>query len=117
MGKDLIDQLRTVLGLGIRTLQTEVSWCNPELLAFFHHEGFQPAPRFCLDLDLEKTRSPESFEFTTRGAYVFTRCGSLEEAKPLALKSISLGDVARIRFDPDLVELRELPEVREALEH
>jgi serine/threonine-protein kinase len=63
------------------------------------------------------TRSPESFEFTTRGAYVFTRCGSLEEAKPLALKSISLGDVARIRFDPDLVELRELPEVRQALEH
>ena len=81
------------------------------------HEGFHPAPRFCLDLDLEKTRSPESFEFTTRGAYVFTRCGSLEEAKPLALKSISLGDVARIRFDPDLVELRELPEVRQALEH
>ena len=61
-------------------------------------------------------RSPESFEFTTRGAYVFTRCGSLEEAKPLALKSLSLGDVARIRFDPDLAELRNLPEVRAALE-
>jgi GNAT superfamily N-acetyltransferase len=54
---DLIDQLRTnLLGLGIRTLQTEVSWQNPGLLAFFQHEGFQPAPRFCLDLDLEKTR-------------------------------------------------------------
>jgi GNAT superfamily N-acetyltransferase len=54
---DLIDQLRTnLLGLGIRTLQTEVSWQNPGLLAFFQHEGFQPAPRFCLDLDLERTR-------------------------------------------------------------
>jgi ribosomal protein S18 acetylase RimI-like enzyme len=57
VGNDLIDQLRTnLLGLGIRTLQTEVSWQNPGLLAFFQREGFQPAPRFCLDLDLEKTR-------------------------------------------------------------
>ena len=57
VGSDLIDQLRTnLLGLGIRTLQTEVSWRNPELLAFFQHEGFQPAPRFCLDLDLVRTR-------------------------------------------------------------
>jgi GNAT superfamily N-acetyltransferase len=57
VGSELVDQLRTnLLGLGIRTLQTEVSWRNPEMLAFFHHEGFQPAPRFCLDLDLEKTR-------------------------------------------------------------
>ena len=54
---DLIDQLRTnLLGLGIGTLQTEVSWRNPELLTFFQHEGFQPARRFCLDLDLKKTR-------------------------------------------------------------
>ena len=57
VASDLIDQLRTnLLGLGIRTLQTEVSWQNPPLLAFFQHEGFQPAPRFCLDLDLERTR-------------------------------------------------------------
>jgi len=57
VASDLIDQLRTnLLGLGIRTLQTEVSWQNPGLLAFFQHEGFQPAPRFCLDLDLQKTR-------------------------------------------------------------
>ena len=57
VASDLIDQLRTnLLGLGIRTLQTEVSWQNPGLLAFFQHEGFQPAPRFCLDLDLERTR-------------------------------------------------------------
>jgi ribosomal protein S18 acetylase RimI-like enzyme len=57
VGQALLDQLRTnLLGLGIKALQTEVSWKNQELLAFFQHEGFQPAPRFCLDLDLEKTR-------------------------------------------------------------
>jgi GNAT superfamily N-acetyltransferase len=57
VGAALIDQLRTnLLGLSIRTLSTEVSWGNPDLLAFFHHEGFAPAPRFCLDLDLERTR-------------------------------------------------------------
>jgi ribosomal protein S18 acetylase RimI-like enzyme len=54
----LIDQLRTnLLGLGIRTLQTEVGWDNLELLAFFKHEGFGMAPRLCLDLDLERTRT------------------------------------------------------------
>jgi hypothetical protein len=57
VGAELIDQLRTnLLGLGIRTLQTEVGWNNPELLTFFQREGFEPAPRFCLDLDLERTR-------------------------------------------------------------
>ena len=54
---ELIDQLRTnLLGLGIRTLQTEVSWQNPGLLAFFQHKKFQPTTRFYLDLDLKKTR-------------------------------------------------------------
>jgi GNAT superfamily N-acetyltransferase len=57
VGAALIDQLRTnLLGLGIPKLQTEVSWRNPEMLSFFHHEGFEPAARFCLDLNLEKTR-------------------------------------------------------------
>jgi ribosomal protein S18 acetylase RimI-like enzyme len=58
VGAALIDQLRTnLLALGIRTLQTEVAWDNPELLAFFQHEGFRPAARLCLDLDLERTRT------------------------------------------------------------
>jgi GNAT superfamily N-acetyltransferase len=53
----LVDQLRTnLLGLGIRTLQTEVSWDNPSLVTFLQHEGFTLAPRLCLDLDLERTR-------------------------------------------------------------
>jgi len=57
VGTALIDQLRTnLLGLGVRRLQTEVGWDNPALLSFFHHEGFDPAARFCLDLDLEGSR-------------------------------------------------------------
>ena len=57
VGTALIDQLRVnLLGLGIRTLHTEVDWQNQPLLAFFNREGFVPAPRFCLDLDLEGTR-------------------------------------------------------------
>jgi GNAT superfamily N-acetyltransferase len=57
VGSALINQLRTnLLGLGIPMLQTEVSWNNPEMISFFNREGFVPAPRICLDLDLEKTR-------------------------------------------------------------
>ena len=55
----LIDQLRTnLLALGIPRLQTEVGWDNLDLITFFHHERFRPAPRYCLDLDLERTRRP-----------------------------------------------------------
>lgn len=58
VGAALLDQLRTnLLGLGMRTLQTEVAWDSPELVAFFQHEGFTLAPRLCLDLDLERTRT------------------------------------------------------------
>jgi len=54
----LLDQLRTnLLGLGIRTLQTEVRWDSSDLLSFFQHEGFTIAPRICLDLDLARTRT------------------------------------------------------------
>jgi GNAT superfamily N-acetyltransferase len=54
----LVDQLRTnLLGLGIPTLQTEVRWDSPDLIAFFEHEGFRIAQRVCLDLDLRATRA------------------------------------------------------------
>jgi ribosomal protein S18 acetylase RimI-like enzyme len=54
----LVDQLRTnLLGLGIPRLQTEVRWDSPDLITFFQHEGFTIAPRLCLDLDLERTRT------------------------------------------------------------
>lgn len=57
VGTALIDQLRTnLLALGIRELHTEVSWDAMGLMAFFNREGFRPAPRYCLDLDLEATR-------------------------------------------------------------
>jgi len=57
VGSALINQLRVnLLGLGIRTLHTEVSWTNPALLTFFNREGFEPAPRYCLGLELEGTR-------------------------------------------------------------
>jgi ribosomal protein S18 acetylase RimI-like enzyme len=53
----MLEQLRTNLGaLGIHTIQTEVAWDNPELLTFFNHEGFVPAKRLCLDLDLRIPR-------------------------------------------------------------
>jgi ribosomal protein S18 acetylase RimI-like enzyme len=53
VGSAMVRQLRLNLGgLGVARLQTEVGWDNQELLAFFNHEGFRPAQRFCLDLDL-----------------------------------------------------------------
>lgn len=49
----LLDQLRVNLrGLSISRLETEVAWDSQSLLSFFHHEGFKPAPRLCLALDL-----------------------------------------------------------------
>lgn len=57
VGAALLAQLRTnLLGLGIPVLQTEVAWEQQRLLSFFHHVGFQPAPRLCLDLDLQASR-------------------------------------------------------------
>lgn len=53
IGTALLEQLgKNLEGLGVRTLQTEVSWDDPTLLAFFHRQGFRPAERFCLDLNL-----------------------------------------------------------------
>ncbi|MFY9341902.1 MAG: GNAT family N-acetyltransferase [Planctomycetota bacterium] len=60
VGRALLRQLReNLLGLGIRSLRTEVSWNDQRLLAFFHHEGFVPAARLCLDLPLEQARANE----------------------------------------------------------
>jgi ribosomal protein S18 acetylase RimI-like enzyme len=54
VGTALVRQLHTNLrGLGVTRLQTEVDWDNQRLLHFFHDEGFRPARRFCLDLDLQ----------------------------------------------------------------
>jgi ribosomal protein S18 acetylase RimI-like enzyme len=54
VGAALVRQLCTDLrGLGVGRLQTEVSWEDLDVLAFFTHEGFRPAPRLCLDLELD----------------------------------------------------------------
>ncbi|MBM4059528.1 MAG: GNAT family N-acetyltransferase [Planctomycetes bacterium] len=53
VGKALLRQLQQNLrGLGIGSLATEVAWDDVELVAFFQKSGFRPAPRLCLDLDL-----------------------------------------------------------------
>lgn len=53
VGAALQEQLRTNLsGLGVRAIRTEVSWDDQPLLGFFHRQGFRPAARICLDLDL-----------------------------------------------------------------
>jgi ribosomal protein S18 acetylase RimI-like enzyme len=54
VGKALLGQLaRNLRALGVGSIQTEVSWDDPELLTFFQHEGFRPASRIALDLSLE----------------------------------------------------------------
>jgi ribosomal protein S18 acetylase RimI-like enzyme len=58
VGSALLRQLRVNLaGLGVSQLRTEVAWGDQPMLAFFHHEGFRPAERFCLDLDLTAPRA------------------------------------------------------------
>lgn len=57
IGDALIRQLRTnLLGLGIRSLNTEVGWDDQALMSFFHREGFKPSPRLCLEMDLETAK-------------------------------------------------------------
>jgi ribosomal protein S18 acetylase RimI-like enzyme len=57
IGDALVDQLVTNLrGLNVATLRTEVGWDEFTMLRFFHHKGFRPAPRVCLDLDLTQPR-------------------------------------------------------------
>lgn len=60
IGKALLRQLRTnLLGLGVKRMQSEVSWDDPALMTFFQHEGFRPAARICIDLDCEEHRRRE----------------------------------------------------------
>jgi len=53
IGTALMEQLaKNLRGLGVHSLHTEVSWDDPSLLVFFQQQGFRPAERFCLDLNL-----------------------------------------------------------------
>jgi ribosomal protein S18 acetylase RimI-like enzyme len=57
VGRALLDQLRVNLrGLGVGSLRTEVGWEAQPLLRFFHDEGFAPARRLSLELDLSAPR-------------------------------------------------------------
>lgn len=57
VGRALLEQLRTNLfGLGVASLRTEVGWDELALIGFFQREGFRPAPRLCLELDLAARR-------------------------------------------------------------
>jgi L-amino acid N-acyltransferase YncA len=59
VGAALLGQLRTNLfGLGVKRLQTEVAWDELGLIGFFQHEGFHPAPRLCLELDIDAPHRP-----------------------------------------------------------
>ena len=54
VGAALVHQLRTDLrGLGVDRLKTEVSWEDQAVLGFFKSQGFRPAARLCLDLDID----------------------------------------------------------------
>lgn len=51
VGEALLGQLRLNLGaLRIEKIQTQVEWDQGELIGFFRHVGFVPAPRLCLEL-------------------------------------------------------------------
>ncbi len=53
VGTSLMRQLcKNLTSLGVSHLQTEVSWDDPNLIAFFHQQRFRLANRICLDLDL-----------------------------------------------------------------
>ncbi len=57
VARALLGQLGENLnGLSVEFLRTEVDWNQPELLTFFNHEGFVPAQRLCLDLNLARAR-------------------------------------------------------------
>lgn len=50
VGRALLEQLSVNLtGLRVGTVRTEVGWDEFDLLGFFHHEGFRPAERLCLE--------------------------------------------------------------------
>lgn len=57
VASELLNQLRLNLsGLRVRTIRTEVAWDDFDLLGFFKREGFAPAQRLCLELEVDPTR-------------------------------------------------------------
>jgi ribosomal protein S18 acetylase RimI-like enzyme len=55
VGHALLRQLHVNLrSLGIEKIQTQVDWNQWDLLRFFAHFGFEPAPRLCLEARLDR---------------------------------------------------------------
>lgn len=53
---ELFEQLRRNVGaIGATSIRTEVDWSRFSLLAFLQSEGFQPAPRLCLERKVDPT--------------------------------------------------------------
>ncbi len=61
-------------------------------------------------------RHPDSPELSDYAAIAVSRCKDWRWAKEIALNSIASNNLLVIRFDPDVKPVRELPEVKAALE-
>jgi len=62
------------------------------------------------------TRHPDSPELAAYAAITVSRCGDLGWAKQIVLDSIATDNLLMIRYDPDLAKLRQLPEIKTALD-
>lgn len=62
------------------------------------------------------SRHPESTELAAYAAITVSRCTDLSWAKQIVLNSIAADNLLMIRFDPDLEPVRQLPEVKQALD-
>lgn len=61
-------------------------------------------------------RHPDSPDLAAYGAITASRCGDMIMAKQIVLESIAAENLLTIRFDPDLEQVRQLPEVQKALQ-
>ena len=57
VGHALMDQFKSnVAAVGVARLRTEVEWDDFDLLGFFAREGFAPAKRLCLEVEVDATK-------------------------------------------------------------
>jgi tetratricopeptide (TPR) repeat protein len=61
-------------------------------------------------------RHTDSPELSAYAAITASRCKDLKWAKEIVLNSIATDNLLMIRFDPDLQQLRQLPEVKDSLD-
>jgi tetratricopeptide (TPR) repeat protein len=68
------------------------------------------------ELESVLTQDPDSPKFSSMGAYTAVLCGDMDRATRLGVTAIRGGEVLYSRFHPSMEPLREVPEVRQALE-